>query len=82
MIAKLTLGLLAVAVLTACETTQTAKQGTLAERRLAMVEAQSTTPDGEPAPPAAGPDGEEAAVPADTTQVPTPLFRNSAASSL
>jgi hypothetical protein len=73
--------LLALAFVTGCETTKTAKNGTLEERMTRIASADSAT---EPAPPAEGPDD----VPADGTidvnrnpgLVPTRLLRNSAAS--
>ena len=79
MIAKLTLCLLAAATLASCQTTSTVQRDTLAERRATELAAVT----GEPAPPAEGPDE----IAEDDPQrnpglVPSPLLRNSAASSL
>lgn len=73
--------LLALAFVTGCETTKTTKNGTLEERmgRIASVNAA------EPAPPAEGPEDIPAEGPLDVNRnpalVPSPLLRNSAASS-
>ncbi len=86
MIAKLMLCLLTAVALSSCSTTRTAKEGTLEQRMLAQVEAREGS-ETEPMPPAEGPEGDiPAEGPNDPVRnpgvVPSPLLRNSAASSL
>ncbi len=73
--------LLALALLPACQSTSTAKRGTLEERTRAQYAAVDST---EPAPPAEGPQDIPAEGPNDVNRnpalVPSPLLRNSAAS--
>lgn len=76
--------LFALALLSACSTTPTAEHQTL-EQRLMDKYAGTDVTATEPAPPAEGPDDIPADAPADPTRnpklVPTPLLRQSAASS-
>lgn len=78
---KIATCLLALALLPACQTTTTAKRGSLEERMKAQYAAADTA---EPAPPAEGPEDIPAAGPNDVNRnpalVPSPLLRNSAAS--
>jgi hypothetical protein len=82
---KIAAGLLSLALLPACSTTQTADNRTLEQRMMDKYAAVDTT-GAEPAPPAEGPDDIPADAPADVNRnpklVPTPLLRQSAAGSL
>jgi hypothetical protein len=73
--------LVILAFFTGCETTQTAKNGTLEERMARYASADSST---EPAPPAEGPDNVPGDASLDVNRnpalVPSPLLRSSAAS--
>lgn len=73
--------LLALAMLPACQTTRTAKTGTLEQRMLQQYASADTT---EPAPPAEGPQDVPAEGSSDVNRnpalVPSPLLRTSAAS--
>jgi hypothetical protein len=76
--------LLSLALLPACETTQTTAQHQTLEQRLVTKYASAAPVAGEPAPPAEGPDDIPADAPQDVNRnpnlVPTPLLRVSAAS--
>lgn len=82
---KLPLGLFALAFLSACSTTPTADQHQTLEHRLMDKYAGADVTAAEPAPPAEGPEDIPAEAPADPihnpTLEPTPLLRQSAASS-
>ncbi len=73
--------LLALALLPACATTKTTKNGTLEER---MRQQYASTDNVEPAPPAEGPEDVPSVGPSDVNRnpalVPSPLLRLSAAS--
>ena len=81
---KIAAGLLSIALLSACSTTQTAQHVTL-EQRLMNKYAGTDVAAAEPAPPAEGPEDIPAEAPADPNRnpklLPTPLLRVSAASS-
>ncbi|MEY2558796.1 MAG: hypothetical protein QOE34_2221 [Verrucomicrobiota bacterium] len=80
MMTKIAACLLAVSVLTACETTRTTKRETLREMNTRY--ASNTTSSTEPAPPAEGPEDVPAEGPADLNRnpalVPSPLLRANA----
>ena len=80
MITKITASLLAVTLLAACETTNTAQRTTLREMNASRLAAADTT---EPAPPAEGPEDIPAEGPRDLARnpslVPSPLLRDNAA---
>lgn len=87
MIIKFATCLLALSVLTACETTQsTAGRQTLEQRMIASTSTTSTGSLNEPAPPAEGPEDIPADGPVDPTRnpglLPTPLLRGNAAAGL
>ena len=81
---KIAACLFALALLSACSTTQMAEHQSL-QKRLTNKYAGTDVARAEPAPPAEGPDDIPAEAPADPTRnpklVPTPLLRLSAASS-
>ncbi len=87
MIAKLATCLLALSLLSACQTTQsTASRQTLQERRLAQNTTTNPNSIDEPAPPAEGPEDIPGEGPADPARnpglLPTPLLRGNAAAGL
>lgn len=73
---------LALALITGCESTKTAQNGTLEQRMARYASADTST---EPAPPAEGPGDDLGSRAMDVNRnpalVPTPLLRDSAASS-
>jgi hypothetical protein len=82
---KVSAGLFALALLSACSTTPTADHHQTLEQRLMDKYAGADVTAAEPAPPAEGPEDIPAEAPADPvhnpTLEPTPLLRQSAASS-
>lgn len=84
---KIAACLLSLALLPACSTTQTTAEHQSLEQRLTnkYAAADTTNANAEPAPPAEGPDDVPADVPGDVNRnpklVPSPLLRQSAASS-
>ena len=87
MIIKFATCLLALSVLTACETTQsTAGRQTMEQRMLASNSGTATNSLDEPAPPAEGPEDIPAEGPVDPSRnpglLPTPLLRANAAAGL
>jgi len=82
---KVPAGLFALALLSACSTTPSADNHQTLEQRLVDKYAGADVTAAEPAPPAEGPEDVSADAPADPVHnpklVPTPLLRQSAASS-
>ncbi|MFN2623054.1 MAG: hypothetical protein ABR611_09430 [Chthoniobacterales bacterium] len=86
MITKITAGLLAVALLAACETTKTTQRTTLREMNAARLASTDTTSATEPPAPAEGPEDIPGEGPRDPQKnpalVPSPLLRANAAGGL
>jgi hypothetical protein len=82
MMTKIAACLLAVAFLSACQTTKTTKRETLREMTTRYASSDNASTMNEPAPPAEGPEDVSADRPMDPTQnpvlVPSPLLRTNA----